>query len=81
MKIILEEIHVENFKSFKNTTIRLNNFNVVVGPNASGKSNLDLVDLFRFLKKAIGERLDPYAPYLEWWSCKNIVGSGEKNFQ
>ncbi|MCL7402421.1 MAG: AAA family ATPase, partial [Thaumarchaeota archaeon] len=76
MKPILEEIHVENFKSFKNTTIRLNNFNVVVGPNASGKSNL--VDFFRFLKKAIGEQLDPYAPYLEWWSYKNIVWGGRE---
>jgi len=76
MKPILEEIHVENFKSFKNTTIRLNKFNVIVGPNASGKSNL--VDLFRFLKKALGEQLDPYAPYLEWWSYKNIVWGGKE---
>lgn len=77
MKPLLEEIEVQNFKSFKNTKIKFRSFNVVIGPNGSGKSNL--VDLFKFLKKAIGEKLEPYAPYLEWWNYRNLVWGGRED--
>ena len=45
-------IKVSNFKSFKNLDVELGNFNVLIGPNASGKSNF--IEIFRFLK-AIAE--------------------------
>ena len=44
----IKSIRVCNFKTFKDCTINLNDFNVVIGSNASGKSNL--VQIFKFLK-------------------------------
>ena len=44
--ISLEHIKVRNFKSFKNLDISLNKFNIVIGANASGKSNF--AQLFKF---------------------------------
>ncbi len=44
----IKSIRVCNFKSFKDCTINFNDFNVVIGSNASGKSNL--VQIFKFLK-------------------------------
>lgn len=44
----LSESKVTNFKTFAEETIELNNLNIVIGGNASGKSNL--VQLFKFLR-------------------------------
>lgn len=44
----ISNIEIKNFKSFKNISINLNDFNVVVGPSASGKSNF--IEAFKFLK-------------------------------
>ncbi len=44
----IRRIRVSNFRTFNETEIELGDFNVIVGPNASGKSNL--IALFRFLK-------------------------------
>ncbi|MCY4491370.1 MAG: AAA family ATPase [Thaumarchaeota archaeon] len=44
----LEYLHVQNFKSFKEIDLKLNRFNVIIGANASGKSNF--VQIFNFLK-------------------------------
>lgn len=38
--MIIKEMHLKNFKSFKDERIKMNNFNVILGANASGKSNL-----------------------------------------
>ena len=35
----ISNIEIKNFKSFKNMSVSLNDFNVVVGQSASGKSN------------------------------------------
>jgi len=43
----IQQIHVENFKSFSELDIRLSQFNVVIGSNAAGKSNF--ISIFRFL--------------------------------
>ena len=43
----LEHIKVKNFKSFKNLDISLSKFNIVIGANASGKSNF--AQVFKFL--------------------------------
>ncbi len=52
----IRSIEVRNFKSFKNLKIDLGRFNVVIGANASGKSNL--VNVFRFLRDIIVLGLD-----------------------
>ena len=42
------KLTLQNFKSFRDVTIPFRPFNVVIGGNASGKSNL--VQAFQFLK-------------------------------
>ena len=44
----ITKITLKNFKSFKNLKLELGKFNVIVGANASGKSNF--VQIFRFLR-------------------------------
>ena len=53
---MLKKIEICNFKSFKNITLNLNNFNILVGGNSSGKSNF--VDVFRFLRDVARYDLD-----------------------
>ena len=50
--VAIRRLRVENFRSFKQLDLELSDFNVVIGANASGKSNL--VQIFRFLRD-IGE--------------------------
>ncbi|MEM3566754.1 MAG: AAA family ATPase [Candidatus Bathyarchaeia archaeon] len=52
----IKEIKVTNFKSFKNMEIKLGNFTVLIGANASGKSNF--VQIFKFLKDLAISGLD-----------------------
>lgn len=45
----IQELHVANFKTFKDLDLTdLNSFSVFIGSNSSGKSNL--IQIFRFLK-------------------------------
>ncbi|MBB6401604.1 putative ATPase [Methanococcus maripaludis] len=44
----IKKIKVSNFKSFESEEITFDDFNVIIGPNASGKSNF--VEIFRFIK-------------------------------
>lgn len=44
----IKKIHIENFKSFRDLTLELGDFNVLIGANASGKSNI--VRAFEFLR-------------------------------
>ncbi len=46
--MIINNIQITNFKSFKTLNTDLGNFNVLIGPNASGKSNF--VQIFAFLR-------------------------------
>ncbi len=52
----LKRLRVSNFKSFSKFEINLKEFNVLIGANASGKSNF--VDLLRFLKDIVNHGLD-----------------------
>ena len=47
----ITKIEISNFKSFDNQSIHLNDFNLLVGANASGKSNL--VQAFQFLRDIV----------------------------
>ncbi len=44
----ISNIEIKNFKSFKDVSVNLNDFNVLVGQSASGKSNF--IEVFEFLK-------------------------------
>ncbi len=59
---MFKKIEIKNYKSIKNATIHLNNVNILIGPNNSGKSNLlDFIDFYQTilsfeLKEAFGPR-------------------------
>ena len=44
----ISKIEIKNFKSFKDISLDLNNFNTLIGESASGKSNF--IEVFKFLK-------------------------------
>ena len=52
----IKKIKVSNFKSFKELDIELGKFNVVIGANASGKSNF--VQIFKFIRDISNLGLD-----------------------
>jgi len=52
----IKRIRVSNFKSFKELDLELGKFNVVVGANASGKSNF--ISIFGFIRDIANEGLD-----------------------
>ncbi len=52
----IKKIKISNFKSFKNLELELGNFNVLVGANASGKSNF--LQIFRFIKDITNHGLE-----------------------
>jgi len=54
--MLLKSIHAKNFKSFRELNIRLDDFNVLIGANASGKSNL--IQLFSFLRDIVESGLE-----------------------
>ena len=47
IKIGITNIKVKNFKNFKDLEVNLNNFNILVGSNASGKSNFNYIKNFK----------------------------------
>jgi predicted ATPase len=49
--MFIKKITLKNFKSFKELSINLNNFNVLIGANNSGKSNF--IQVFRFIKDLV----------------------------
>ena len=69
----LRRVHVKNFKSLKDFTLEFDsNLQVVIGPNASGKSNV--IELFQLLKNIIKTiRGQIYNPFLDWWGYSNVV--------
>jgi predicted ATPase len=54
----LETLTIRNFKSIRDQTLKLGPLNVFIGGNGSGKSNL--IEVFRFLRAIIDEKLDEY---------------------
>ncbi len=48
----ISEMHIKGFKSFREVTLNLEAFNVLIGANGAGKSNL--IDFFRMLNAAFG---------------------------
>ncbi|MFH1563264.1 MAG: AAA family ATPase [Nitrospirota bacterium] len=54
--MVIKKIRISNFKSFNDLEIELGNFNILIGANASGKSNF--IQIFRFLKDIANEGLE-----------------------
>jgi len=47
----IKKIRVKNFKSFKDLELNLGNLNILIGANASGKSNF--IQIFKFLRDIV----------------------------
>jgi len=74
----LKEIYIENFKSFKSCKVELEKFNVVVGKNASGKSNL--IEFFKLLRKIyVAYAEGGNNPFIEWLGYNNVVFMHNEN--
>lgn len=54
----LRKIKIEGFKSIENAEIRLDDLNVVIGANGSGKSNF--IGAFRLLERVLSKNLQLY---------------------
>ncbi len=70
LRATVKKVMIENFKSIKHLELELNRgVNVLVGPNASGKTNI--LEAMNFLYKALVEEAGkiPYTPYSpRYWS-------------
>ena len=76
VKSSLKKVFIKNFKSLHDCEIDIGKMNVVVGANASGKSNL--IEAFRLLKKIYVDK-DSF-PFLEWWGYDNVVWQRKEEF-
>jgi predicted ATPase len=65
----LRKVVIKNFKSLHDCEIDIGKLNVVVGANASGKSNL--VEAFRLLKKIYVDK--DINPFTDWWGYNNVI--------
>ncbi|WP_256834791.1 AAA family ATPase [Parageobacillus thermoglucosidasius] len=51
---MLKEVHYKNWKSFSNATLYIDPLTVLIGTNASGKSNA--LDSIAFLSRVVQEK-------------------------
>lgn len=72
-KAFLEKIHIKNYRSLRSVDFPLKPLTVLVGPNASGKSNV-LAALYLFKEMMIREEL----PTVE--TIQNSLWAGEANY-
>ncbi len=52
----IKSLQISNFKSFRSIDLHLSDFNVLVGQNASGKSNF--LNIFRFIRDIVTDGLE-----------------------
>ncbi len=71
-KAFLEKVHIKNFLSLRNVTLPFKPLTVLVGPNASGKSNI--LDAFQFLNEIMAH--EPVPPVEE---IQDFLWAGEAN--
>jgi predicted ATPase len=67
--VFLEQIHIRNFLSLRDVVLPLKRLTVLVGPNASGKSNI--LSSLKLLRRMISSATSPLAKYIP-----NMVWSG-----
>ena len=75
MTIEIRKIAIRNFKNLKDIVIYPKKFNVLIGPNGSGKTNF--LEFFKLLRKIYVER-NPY-PFLEWDGYENVVWNHKRS--
>ena len=72
----ITNITVSNFKSFRHLDLNLGRFNVLVGANASGKSNF--TQIFKFVRDIVTDGLDNAVSMQGLEYLANIAGDGPK---
>ena len=70
---MIKKLHLKNFLSYKDVSIDFNDFNVIVGANASGKSNLiKALSAIRNLMLGGFQTLDDFDAFMEAIFNKNV---------
>src|SRR5215472_15518886 len=74
--MFLHQLHLENILSFKNTNVELGHLNVLIGPNAVGKSNLiEAISLLHSLPTGVSQELLRGGGVRQWLWLGNREGS------
>lgn len=80
---MLQQIKLQNFKCFKTTNIKLKNFNVICGPNSSGKTTINQSILLHLQNNGISkERFitnGKYVHFDDYAEIKNSAVSSDKD--
>ena len=71
-KAFLEKVHIKNFLSLRDVELPLKPLTVLVGPNASGKSNI--LNALRLLKRMMNEEELPLVKLI-----RESLWAGEAN--
>lgn len=82
MRVNVESLHVENFKSIREVDVELSDLNVFVGRNAAGKSNL--FEVFQFLRDGQDEGLEDAVQLqggVEYLRNKRLEGERELSIE
>lgn len=80
---MLRQIKLQNFKCFKKTSIKLKNFNVICGPNSSGKTTINQSILLH-LQNNVKSKEDfitngKYVHFDDYAELKNSTISSDKD--
>jgi len=74
-RVFVRRVYIENFKSVRRLELELSpGINVLVGPNASGKTNI--LEALDFLRRALIDYAGriPYTPHIpKYWSGKDLI--------
>ncbi len=74
----IKRIHVKNFRSFDEIDVEVGNLNVLIGANASGKSNF--IQIFQFLKDVLNKGLENAVSLQGGESLiRNVIGKESKD--
>ena len=73
----ITKIKADNFKSLKDFEMPLGKFNVLIGPNGSGKTNI--LEFFILMSSCISPQKVPAYPFAYWGRYKNLVWSGNEH--
>lgn len=75
-RVVVKRLIIKNFKSLRDFNIDLRKFNLVVGPNGSGKTNvIEAIMLFKAIYSPTAQYVNPF---LRWWGYRNVVWNGEE---
>jgi AAA15 family ATPase/GTPase len=80
-KVTLTKIKIQNFKSLKDVEVNLTDLNILIGENASGKSNF--ISVFSFLKYLFNlgiEGVFNIPTHPTYFMCLYSLNEPEKNF-